>query len=246
MRSVRTLVLALLLAATALAPAQGMGDAAATASVTIENGSPQAISPPVVIVHADGYAPFEVGAAAPAELVPLVEDGDASELAVVARVAQGVQAVVVAEGPLPPGETVTLEVPVAADTPFLTVLGMLVSSNDAVVRVYDAGSERDTEACAHIPGPPCGSPGARVTDGAEGHVTLDGGILGVGDLDPAEWDWRDPVLGVRIALKNGSGATAPTPAAQEISSPSAARSAPGARAHSRSGRASCAAARRVA
>jgi hypothetical protein len=254
MHIVRPIVLALLLVFAGLALAQGMGDAG-TASVTLHNTSSQAISPPVVIVHESGYAPFSVGAAAPPELVLLAEDGDASELAIVARVAPGVHGVTVAEGPLPPGERVTLEVPVAADTPYLTVLGMLVTTNDAfahvtidvreaammdggmagddmsgdgmgdgmagdamgegdmamaghapphdgVVRVYDAGSEHDTEACAHIPGPPCGNPGVRVEEGAEGHVALDGGILGVGDLDPAEWDWRNPVLEVQVELAN--------------------------------------------
>lgn len=250
MRNVRITALALLLAFTGLALAQGMEDDAGTASVTLENTSTMAISPPVVIVHEAGYTPFLVGAEAPAEVVPLAEDGDASELAVVARVAEGVHAVVVAEGPLPPGGRVTLEVPVGAETPYLTVLGMLVTTNDAfahvtidireatmmedgmsddgmsgdgmasdgmgdamgmtghappadgLVRVYDAGSERDTEACSDIPGPPCGSAGVRVSDGAEGHVALDGGILGVGDLDPSEWDWRNPVLDVQVALTN--------------------------------------------
>ena len=135
MRIVRPIVLALLLAATSLALAQGMGDGAGSARLTLENASPQAVSPPVVIVHEAGYAPFAVGAAAPAELVPLAEDGDASELAVVARVAMGVHAVVVAEGPLPPGERVTLEVPLAENAPYLTVLGMLVTTNDAFAHV---------------------------------------------------------------------------------------------------------------
>jgi hypothetical protein len=230
-----------------------MGDAAGVARVHLVNASPQAISPPVVIVHEAGYAPFAVGAAAPPELALLAEDGDAAELSVVARVAPGVHGVTVAEGPLPPGEAVTLEVPLAAEAPYLTVLGMLVTTNDAfahvtidareatmdggmaddamgmgdgmagdamrmgegdmaraghapprdgVVRVYDAGSERDSEACAHIPGPPCGNPGTRHGEGAEGRVALDGGILGVGDLDPADWDWRNPVLEVRVELTN--------------------------------------------
>ena len=248
MRFIRTTALALLLAVTSLALAQAMEDSAGTASITLENTSTMAISPPVVIVHEAGYAPFAVGAASPAELVPLAEDGDASELAVVARVAEGVHAVVVADGPVPPGASVTLEVPVGADTAYLTVVSMLVTTNDAfvhvtidlreatmmaddmsgggmsddgmgmaddamtmtghappadgLVRVYDAGSERDTEACEHIPGPPCGNAGVRVTDGSEGHVALDGGIVGVGDLDPAEWDWRNPVLGIQVALTN--------------------------------------------
>ena len=70
--------------------------------------------------------------------------------------------------------------------------------HDGVVRVYDAGSEANTELCAHIPGPPCGQMGARVTDGAEGAVALHGGILGVGDLDPQVVGWLHPVLAVAV------------------------------------------------
>lgn len=236
MRIIKTAALALLFSGASLALAQGMEDATETATITLENTSTMVISPPIVIVHEAGYAPFNVGSVASPELALLAEDGDASELAVIARAEQGVEVVVVAAGPLPPGESVTLEVPVGANAYYLTVLGMLVTTNDAfahvtidireatmmademssdamaiaghappadgIVRVYDAGSERDTESCAHVPGPPCGSAGVRVTDGAEGHVALDGGILGVGDLDPSEWDWRNPVLSVQVSLEN--------------------------------------------
>lgn len=249
------LALALTLAsiAVATAAAQEMGDTmTGTARVTLFNHSPQPISPPVLVAHDGAYAPFAVGEPAPPELVPLAEEGDASELVVVARVAAGVRAVVAADAPLAPGASLTLDVPVSDDAPYLTVLGMLVTSNDAfvawsgdvrqlvasggmageaamgdasmagdemagdemagesmgmgmaasgppadgVARVYDAGSEANTESCAHVPGPPCGGAGGRAPDGAEGHVALHGGILGVGDLDPANWDWTNPVLGV--------------------------------------------------
>jgi hypothetical protein len=126
------------------------------------------------------------------------------------------------------------------DAPYLTLLGMLVTTNDAfltwtapvavlgamgdamgemdatamtppfadgVVRVLDAGSEANTERCEHIPGPPCGSGGVRVTEGAEDQVHLHGGVLGVGDLDPAEWDWLNPVVMVSPGMSTRSRAS---------------------------------------
>lgn len=215
------LTLALLLTGLALAQ-----EPAAALRITVTNTSPQVISPPILVHHTSAFAPFTVGAAASPELVRLAEDGDAGELAAVARVSEGVLAVAVADAPLMPGASVTLEIDAGADADahYVTVLGMLVTTNDAffawtlpaadlmemgdgamamttmgpafadgIVRVFDAGSEANTEACAHVPGPPCGSAGVRVTDGAEGVVALHGGLLGVGDLDPMEWGWLHPV-----------------------------------------------------
>lgn len=208
------------------------GAAQETVSVTVTNTSPQIVSPPILISHGADFLPLRPGAAASPELARLAEDGDASELAMVARVQPSVAGVAVADGPLMPGDSVTLEVPVDERAELLTLLGMLVTTNDAVlhwggtrdamqdgtngdamgdsmggsmgaealydgvVRVFDAGSEANTEACAQIPGPPCGNAGARATDGAEGAIALHGGILGTGDLDPAEWDWLNPVATV--------------------------------------------------
>jgi hypothetical protein len=102
----------------------------------------------------------------------------------------------------------------------LTALGMLVTTNDAFfgldsaelsgrprskvfsVPAYDAGSEVNSESCTYIPGPPCMNGGVRDTDGAEGFVHVHSGIHGIGDLVPAEHDWRNPV--VRIEVQRGS------------------------------------------
>lgn len=234
-QTVAVVIGALLLGSLAFAQ---MGE---TISVTITNASPQPISPPILISHTLAYQPVVPGNEAAPELWLLAEDGDASELATLARVAPGVHEVTMAPGPLAPGESVTLEIGVTDDAHYLTLLGMLVVTNDAfvfwgsdwrsaasmdgmggsdmqdtgmgddmsmgmtpaiydgVTRVYDAGSEADTESCEHIPGPPCGNPGVRVTDGAEGVIQLDGGVLGVGDLDPAELDWRNPALTVVVS-----------------------------------------------
>lgn len=72
------------------------------------------------------------------------------------------------------------------------------SATSVDVPAYDAGSEANTESCDHIPGPPCGSPGVRVTDGAEGFVHVHRGIRGVGDLDDSAKDWKNPVARVIV------------------------------------------------
>ncbi len=79
-------------------------------------------------------------------------------------------------------------------------MSMTPTIYDGVPRVFDAGTEADTESCEHIPGPPCGNPGVRVTADAEGSIHLDGGILGIGGLDPAELDWRNPVISVLVDM----------------------------------------------
>lgn len=228
----RTLLASFLLGLLASVAFAQMGE---TYTVTFTNTSPQPISPPILIAHSLEFHPVVPGDPADPALWQLAEDGDASELATVARAAPGVHEVVVADGPVPPGASITLEIGVTDDAHYLTLLGMLVVTNDAfvfwgadafademmgdmgdmdgmgmapaiydgVVRVYDAGSEADTESCEHIPGPPCGNAGVRVTDGAEGAIHLDGGILGVGDLDPAELDWRNPAA--TVELHAGSG-----------------------------------------
>ncbi len=218
-------ILALSLAAVGLALAQGMS-ATDSVRVTITNTTSQPVSAPLLVSHDGSFAPFYVGVAASPELTLLAEDGSAAELAEVARAADGVYGVVVADGGLAPGASVTLEV-AAGEGAVLTLVAMLVTTNDAiavwsayahdgtmtmgdsmmemqgaksdgVVRVYDAGTEANTERCAHIPGPPCGNEGARVVEGAEGFVALHGGILGVGDLDPRVVGWLHPVLEVSV------------------------------------------------
>jgi hypothetical protein len=231
---IRTFLALVLLLAVGAASAQ-MGS---TYAVTITNHTPQPISPPVVVSHALDFQPVVPGQAADPAIWRLAEDGDAGELATIARVDNGVYEVVTAAGPLLPGESVTLDIGVTDDFHYLTVLGMLVATNDAfvfwgsevgaatamggmgeamggdmmgmapaiydgVARVFDAGSEADTESCADIPGPPCGNAGVRVTNGAEGTIHLDGGILGVGDLDPASFDWLNPAISVTVESTSG-------------------------------------------
>jgi len=66
---------------------------------------------------------------------------------------------------------------------------------------YDAGSERNSEDCDYIPGPPCNNSPAHDPADAEGYVHIHAGIHGIGpdpSVDPAMHDWRNPVAKITI------------------------------------------------
>jgi hypothetical protein len=193
--------------------------------VTITNLTyDQIISPPVVVVHDGRFRLFQPGQSAGSELAALAEDGMTGPLAGLLEVSTGVTDYAVADGGIPPAGSVTVEVSARGLGKMLSLAGMLVSTNDAFVgldgftlpsgfaaafgatsvdaQAYDAGSEANTESCDHIPGPPCGSPGVRVTDGAEGFVHVHRGIRGVGDLDDSAKDWNNPVASVTVRMTN--------------------------------------------
>ena len=71
-----------------------------------------------------------------------------------------------------------------------------------LANAYDAGSEANSEDCGFIPGPPCGNGESRAPGGAEGFVHIHSGIHGSGDLDPAEYDWRNPVARITMRSMN--------------------------------------------
>ena len=192
--------------------------------VTITNLTyDQTISPPVVVVHDGRFRLFQPGLPAGGELAILAEDGMTGPLAGLLDVSTGVFDYEVAAGGIPPTGSITVEVQSRGGARMLSLAGMLISTNDAFVGLdgyalpngyfsssraaivdapaYDAGSEANTESCAHIPGPPCGSPEVRVTDGAEGFVHVHRGIQGVGELDAATKDWRNPVARISIHRK---------------------------------------------
>jgi len=186
-----------------------------TYEVTVTNITRgQVITPPVVISHMNSFKLFKVGMPASPELATLAEDGDAAPLLAYLGTQDKVLEYATATTPLLPGESVTLTINSKRRYKDFSVVGMLASTNDAFFAVsgvklprhgsivimtpaYDAGSEANTELCEHIPGPPCGNH-ARMTDGAEGYVHIHAGIHGVGDLDPAMQDWRNPVARVIV------------------------------------------------
>jgi hypothetical protein len=186
-------------------------------AVTITNLTRgQVITPPVVIVHNEKFRLFVFGESAIPELAALAEDGDTVPILGLLPTLPSVLRGTMAEGPIMPGKSVTVEVRAKGNYPLVTVAGMLASSNDAFFAIqgkrvplfgksetyavaYDAGSEANLELCAHIPGPPCGNAFVRNTEGAEGYVHVHSGIHGIGDLVPEQFDWRNPVAEVVIS-----------------------------------------------
>ena len=183
--------------------------------VTITNITKgQIFSPPLLIVHNSDFHLFDTGQAASTELAALAEDGNTSQLIDLLDTLPSVSASSVAAGPIQPGQSITLEVRTDRRHTLLSLAGMLVTTNDAFValkgvplrnnqevyaKAYDAGSEFNSENCAYIPGPPCeNGGGVRDTEGAEGFVHIHSGIHGIGDLEPSQDDWQNPVAKIMI------------------------------------------------
>ena len=204
---------AMVVAGSAPAEAQNM------VTVRITNVSKQIISPPVVVSHSWKVRAFVPGEPASTELSMLAEDGDPSALAAVLNGSDEVLDMKVADGPLLPGATMVFELESRGRFNRVSAVGMLVTTNDAFfgldnyliksggqhqripVPAWDAGTEFNNELCGFIPGPPCGSPLVRDTDGAEGFIHTHAGLHGGGDLSPADWNWQNPVVDIRILKK---------------------------------------------
>ena len=187
---------------------------AATYEVSITNltrGQP--LSPIFMATHLKGAGPlYTLGQPASADLAALAEDADAAGLmgAWNPETNASVSEVQFAKsdiGPILPGKTVTATFTVSGQARYLSLASMLVNTNDAFIGAngvelynrrltlvgYDAGSEANTEDCAYVPGPPCGSHVHDDTNAAEGFVHVHAGIHGGGGLDPTQHDWRNPV-----------------------------------------------------
>lgn len=179
----------------------------------------QILSPAVVATHRAGaYNIFEVGSAPSDELAALAEDAIAGPLMEKLMGVDGVLDVKLmtgVNGPILPGETATMKVAAVGQFRNVSIVSMLVTTNDAFMGLldvrgpsfgtgthyaiaYDAGSEANTESCEHIPGPPCGNPEVRVTEGAEGFVYVHSGIQGETDDFGSRYDWRNPVAKITI------------------------------------------------
>jgi len=168
-----------------------------------------------VISHNRDYSLFELGEPAMHGLDMLAEDAQTDVLTAYLANQSSVFETKKGAGPILPGESISVEIKSKRGFRFLSLAGMLVTTNDAFfavrgVRVplfgdvvveadaYDAGSERNSEECAYIPGPPCGNGGVHDPADAEGYVHIHAGIHGIGDLDSDEFDWRNPVAVIVI------------------------------------------------
>lgn len=184
----------------------------------------QQFTPVLVASHKAGVRLFELGSPASPQLRALAEEGNIAPLTALLLGNPDVREVVNSGGLLGPGQSVTQRVRGSGSLDNVSVAAMLIPANDGFFAVneaegpngldtvtvlspaYDAGTERNDETCASIPGPnfiECGGPGAGgVPGGGEGYVHIHAGIHGVGDLDPALRDWRNPVARITIRRVN--------------------------------------------
>lgn len=184
----------------------------------------QIFSPPVVATHSIRMTPlFLLGEPASAAVTSVAEDAVNEPLLALLAADPNVVDFGVMEGaggPIMPGESASIVLDARRGQTRVSLISMVVTTNDGFIAangvqgpvftpggiapelyaspVYDAGTEANTESCDTIPGPPCGNAGVRDTDEAEGYVHVHGGIHGLADLDPATFDWRNPVAWIMI------------------------------------------------
>lgn len=192
---------------------EAVAPALATYEVRVTNLTRGQILSPVLLANHDRTVDlFEPGHAASPGLQRLAEDGDVSVLSSALMNDPGVGNVRIGTGPLPPGASESFSFD--ASGRFLSLASMLVVTNDAFAGVdtvmlphdsltlyataFDAGTERNSELCDYIPGPPCGSGGVHDPAEAEGFVHVHPGFRGVGSLSAHKYDWRNPVAKVVI------------------------------------------------
>jgi hypothetical protein len=197
---------------------------AAHYDVTVINATNnQPLSPVAVVVHGAGYSAWTIGSAASTELEYIAEGGSNSEL--LASLTGEDAASGSGTGAIGPGGSETISVNAGASTQtLLTVVSMLVNTNDAFTglrsvdvsalasgdsmtlhaKVYDAGTELNSEAVGTLPGPADGGEGfnpARsdindIVTSHSGVVSADDG-LGTSVLDQSH-RFDNPAMTVTI------------------------------------------------
>jgi len=209
------------LMAVALAATLGSAGAAQASqfNVTITNLTyEQIFSPPVVVSHESSVRVASAGGTASAELVAVAEDGNAGPLVALLEGVPEVQDVIAADGPVLPGESVTLTVEAGGKAGVISTVGMLIATNDAFffgdsipiprrgavtvsADAWDAGSETNSELCTDIPAIACedgSNPNERNLDDPEEFIHIHRGVHGIADLVPATYDWRNPTALITI------------------------------------------------
>lgn len=120
------------------------------------------------------------------------------------------------EGLLAAGQKQTVNLEGVEGLSKISLFAMMLPTNDGFIALnnkdlpetgsvsylingYDAGTETNTESCGDIPGPLCDGTALSPDDTGEGFVHIHRGIRGLGsDIDPAMYDWKNPVAIVTI------------------------------------------------
>ena len=183
-----------------------------TYRVTITNLTDhQVLTPAVAVTHGPAFWLFEMGESASPGLAMVAEDGGTDLL--VSEISASSHVKQIKTGPaIMPGESKSFEIRADHMHTKLSLAGMLASTNDGFYAIrgkdifryrkfttyahaYDAGSEKNSEDCAYVPGPPCGSHDVR--DPENGVVMHHMNIQGTGGI-PAEFDWNPKVAKIEV------------------------------------------------
>jgi len=178
-------------------------------------------TPILLASHDSSVKLFEAGEGASSELAMLAEDGLTRPLESLLQSMAGTLATATSSGPTGPGESTTVMVKTDSPFSFISLASMLVPTNDSFIALngiqgptagqtlvlyvpaWDAGSEPNDELCSSLPSgasfAECGGPGGGgMPAGGEGFVHISRGITGVGDLNAAERDWKNPVARITV------------------------------------------------
>ena len=213
-RIVAALIVAAI-AAAALLPLSVPVEAQSAASfnLTVRNiTSGQPLTPPIAVVHDSGATLLPQNADSLDGLEELAEAGSQSALAASLGEIDGVKGVFSLDPPpIPPGEEATASI-TASPGDHVSVISMLACTNDAITigtllvsesgqamtsgRVYDAGTEDNTETTSTVPclgGEAAGVSGADSPDG-EGRIAQHAGIVGGADLTKEQHGWDNVAM----------------------------------------------------
>ncbi len=176
-------------------------------------GASQPFSPPILATHNRRMHIFKRHHYASDAVSQLAEDAVAGPLLDMLHASPRVHRVAMGDGVVLPGGETRFEIEATKGMRRLSVLFMLVNTNDAfggldgvklprrgektfMVRAWDAGSEMNTELMTDIPGPCCGNPFM----GTDEHrrIRKHKGIMGVGDLAADTYGWEGKVARVTV------------------------------------------------
>lgn len=210
-----TLALALL-----LTTSQTFADSKKEYEVSITNITKgQSFTPVFFATHDSSNSAFSLGAPASVAVERLAEGGDTAMLATDLASASGethTMPAASATGLLEPGMTTTVQISGHHWEHSLTVMAMLLPTNDTFVALsgvelpkkgsmtylalaYDAGTEANDQLCANIPGPVChGTPFSDPSATDEGFIYISNGFHDIGELAPMMYDWRNPIAQITV------------------------------------------------
>jgi hypothetical protein len=174
-------------------------------------------TPLLAATHNRNVSLFTLGEAASDNVSRVAEGGDVSGLNTELSQSDDVHATTTSAGLLGPGESVTLDIKGTKRAKNLSIISMLLPTNDTMVALrgvklprfgsktvllsaYDGGTETNDESCANIPGPHCGGTPFSPEDVGEGYVYPSPSIHGEGDLSAKEYQWDGVVAKVVIEV----------------------------------------------